>query len=79
MNKNLKYRKDNKHLLLWAYFVFLVLIIANLTINIMNTKNVFNMYILFAVNGAFILLYSLFYLIYIKKNKTIYYYLMMRI
>ena len=67
--EKVKYRGDNKKLLLWAYIAFFVLVITSLIINILNTKNVMNMYIIFAVTSGAILLYSLFYIIFVKKNK----------
>ena len=67
--KKVQYRTDNKKLLLWAYIAFLALIITSLIINILNTKNIMNMYILFAVFGGAIILYSLFYIIFLNKNK----------
>ena len=71
--KDLKYRKDNQGLLLWAYFLFIGLILFNLIINIMNTKNVFFMYLITLVMGVSIISYIFFYLIYkkIKKEKLI--------
>ena len=52
---NMKYRKDNKNLLLWTYVVFILAIIASLIINILNTKNVVNMYIIATIFGVLIL------------------------
>jgi len=66
---NLLYRKDNKKLMLGISLAFLVLIITSLIINILNTKNVLNMYIIFLVSVSFILLYFLIYPFIIKKNK----------
>lgn len=65
----MKYRRDNKKLLLWGYTIFIVGIITSLIINVLNTKNVFNMYIIALVFGVLILSYIIFYPIYIKVNK----------
>lgn len=69
--KNMKYRRDNKKLLLWVYIIFIAGIITSLIINVLNTKNVFNMYIIALVFGVLILSYIIFYPIYIKANKNI--------
>lgn len=66
--KNMKYRRDNKKLLLWVYTIFIASIITGLIINVLNTKNVFNMYIIALVFGVLILSYLIFYPIYIKAN-----------
>ena len=66
----LKYRNDNKKLLIWVYIIFVALIIMSLVINVINTKNVTNMYIVFFVFTGAILLYSIFYLIFIHINKA---------
>ena len=67
--EKVKYRGDNKKLLLWAYIAFFVLVITSLIINILNTKNIMNMYIIFSVMSGAILLYSLFYIIFVNRNK----------
>ena len=66
---HLLYRKDNKKLMLGITLAFLLLIITSLIINILNTKNVLNMYIIFLVSASFIFLYFLIYPFIIKKNK----------
>ena len=71
--KNMKYRRDNKKLLLWGYTIFIAGIITSLIINVLNTKNVFNMYIIALVFGVLILSYIIFYPIYIKANKKKHY------
>lgn len=65
----MKYRRDNKKLLLWGYTIFITGIITSLIINVLSTKNVFNMYIIALVFGVLILSYIIFYPIYIKANK----------
>lgn len=66
---NMKYRKDNKNLLLWAYTIFIAAIVTSLIINVLNTKNIMNMYIVATIFGVLILSYIIFYPIYIKLNK----------
>ena len=66
---NLKYRLDNKKKLLWVYFLFIIAIVGSLIINVLNTKDVVNMYIILVVFGGLILLYSLFYPLFILKHK----------
>ena len=68
--ENLRYRKDNKKLLIWAYIAFAAIIISSLIVNILNTKNVINMYILLAVFATSVLLYLVFYMIYVRRNKA---------
>ena len=67
---NMKFRKDNKKFLLWAYLIFILAIITSLIINILNTKKVLNMYIIAGVFGVLILSYLILYPIYIKINKA---------
>ena len=66
---NMKYRGDNKKLLLWVYAIFILAIITSLIINILNTKKVLNMYIIAGVFGSLILSYLILYPIIIKTNK----------
>ena len=66
---NLRYRKDNRKLLIWAYIAFAAIIISSLIVNILNTKNVINMYILLVVFTTSVLLYLVFYMIYVRRNK----------
>ena len=66
---NLKYRNDNKKLLLWVYVIFIFAIIGSLIINVLNTKNVINMYIIAGVFLSITLAYLIFYPIFVKKNK----------
>ena len=66
---NLKYRNDNKKLLLWVYVIFIFAIIGSLIINVLNTKNVINMYIIAGVFLTITLAYLIFYPIFVKKNK----------
>ena len=54
---NMKFRRDNKKLLLWVYAIFILAIITSLIINVLNTKKVLNMYIIAGVFGALILSY----------------------
>ncbi len=67
----LKYRKDNKRVLSGIYALFILAIIGSLVINVLNTKNARNMYIILLVFGSLILLYLLFYPIFIFKNKEL--------
>jgi len=64
------YRKDNKKMLLVIYFIFLCVIIYNLTINVLNTKNVNNMYIALVISSAFLLIYAFSYPFIIKESKS---------
>ena len=66
---NMNYRKDNKHVLIWAYIAFFSLVLMNMIVNIFNTKSLLNMYILLFTSLGFILSYIVFYLIHIKVNK----------
>lgn len=66
---NLKYRNDNKKLLLWVYVIFIFAIIGSLIINVLNTKNVINMYIIAGVLLTITIAYLIFYPIFVKKNK----------
>ena len=67
---NMKYRRDNKKLLLWVYAIFILAIITSLIINVLNTKKVLNMYIIAIVFGVLIVSYLIIYPIIIKTNKT---------
>ena len=69
MNKML-YRKDNKRMLLIIYLLFIILLIYNLLINILNTKEVLNMYIALIISISFIALYIIIYPFIIKHNKA---------
>ena len=69
MNKML-YRKDNKRMLLIIYLLFIILLIYNLLINILNTKEVLNMYIALIISLSFIALYIIIYPFIIKHNKA---------
>ena len=66
---NMKFRRDNKKLLLWVYAIFILAIITSLIINVLNTKKVLNMYIIAGVFGVLILSYLILYPIIIKTNK----------
>lgn len=66
---NMKYRGDNKKLLLWVYAIFILAIITSLVINVLNTKMVLNMYIIAGVFGLLIISYLILYPIIIKTNK----------
>ena len=66
---SMKFRKDNKKLLLWVYAIFILAIITSLIINVLNTKKVLNMYIIAGVFGVLILSYLILYPIIIKTNK----------
>ena len=66
---NLKYRKDNKKIMLGFYILFVIAIIGSLVINVLNTKNVKNMYIVLIVFGALIIFYLLFYSIFVLRHK----------
>lgn len=66
---NMKFRKDNKKLLLWVYAIFVLAIVTSLVINVLNTKKVLNMYIIAGVFGVLILSYLILYPIIIKTNK----------
>lgn len=66
---NMNYRKDNKHVLIWAYIAFFSLVLMNMIVNIFNTKKLLNMYILLFTSLGFILSYIVFYLIHTKVNK----------
>ena len=65
---NMKFRKDNKKLLLWVYAIFILAIITSLIINVLNTKKVLNMYIIAIVFVVLILSYLIIYPIIIKTN-----------
>lgn len=66
---NMKFRRDNKKLLLWIYAIFILAIITSLIINILNTKKVLNMYIIAGVFVTLIISYLILYPIIIKTNK----------
>ena len=66
---NLRYRNDNKKLLIWIYIAFIALAIIGLVINVLNTKKILNLYILLGIDSFVIVSYLFFYLIFIKKNK----------
>ncbi len=64
------YRKDNKKLLVWAYIAFVALIIGILIINVLNTKQVSNMYLMLYISLSFIAVYFFIHLFLIKRNKS---------